>query len=290
MDELGTEQLKDYINQFYKLGTRVFFLQGGEPLIRKDAVEIAKHIKSMNCYCSITTNGTVHSRIPEIAPYVNHIELSIDGPPEVNSITRGEGVYEKVVEAARIATSLGVRVIFHGILTRHNIAGDKWMHLLELAKEFDAGATVCFAKESGASNSTESAISVSDEEKKAYYKKIIELKRNGAPISNSYNALRHAADWPIALHEIGYKHNLPSKVAPCMHGKLAVWMDADGTLYPCPTSFNREGFGFKIDEKGVKDAWQRMGALDCHACGGVSEVDHVLGLRLENIMKAAKGF
>jgi len=44
--EISAEQLLNYIDQFIALGTRIFLLQGGEPLLRKELKELIAHIKN----------------------------------------------------------------------------------------------------------------------------------------------------------------------------------------------------------------------------------------------------
>lgn len=66
-------QIKSYIDQFYRIGTRSIWLQGGEPLLRNDIEKIVDYIKAKGMFCEIVNNGwlaeqkmTVLSRVDKV--------------------------------------------------------------------------------------------------------------------------------------------------------------------------------------------------------------------------------
>jgi MoaA/NifB/PqqE/SkfB family radical SAM enzyme len=286
--ESTLKTLCGYIDDFYSLGTRIFFLQGGEPLLRNDIVELASYIKAKGCYCSITTNGTIHKPIPELT-MLDHLEFSLDGPPEVNDKTRGKGVFEKTVQAAKVAKKFGITFHFHTVLNVHNITEKDVKYVANLAKKFDTYMTACFATASGFENNQKFISAVSDKKIKKGYRMLIRLKKQGYPIYNSFHALNHALDWPISHNEIGFEDNLPSDYKmQCVHGRLAAWLDHEGWLYPCTLAFGREGFRENINRYGIKGAWKRLAKLKCKDCGIASDIPYLFGLKLENLLKIKK--
>ena len=75
-------------------------LRGGEPLLYPQIVEFMQYVKESNLYLIMDTNGTQMKRYAyELAKYIDHINISIDGPPEVHDYVRGvKGTYEIVRE------------------------------------------------------------------------------------------------------------------------------------------------------------------------------------------------
>ena len=41
--EMSTEQIKNMLNEFAKLGTQIYGIAGGEPLVREDIFEVIKY-------------------------------------------------------------------------------------------------------------------------------------------------------------------------------------------------------------------------------------------------------
>ena len=287
--EMSFEELCKVIDEFYNLGTRIFFLQGGEPMVRKDIVDIVRYIKDKDCYCSISTNGTISKYIASLGNLVDHLEISLDGPSEVNDKSRGKGVYDKVVRAARMAMENRIKFHFHTVLNMYNFDVENIKHVADLAKEYKAYVTACFATPSGYENNREFISQVSFDKVKEGYRALIRLKKEGYVIGNSLNALNHALNWPISHTEVGFKSNLPASYDwQCLHGRLTAWLDHEGWLYPCTRAFGREDFRENIHESGVREAWAKLSRLDCVDCGTSSDLTYLFSLRLENLLKIKK--
>lgn len=78
---LSVNQWKYIINNcINSININEFNIAGGEPLLYKDLIEIVKYINSINCKCSIITNGSLitDSWIKENAKYFSTIGFSID--------------------------------------------------------------------------------------------------------------------------------------------------------------------------------------------------------------------
>lgn len=103
-----------------------FSLTGGEPLLRKDLIEIIKHIKSRekNSLIYILTNGTLMTeRMAKKLKNtgVTSIQLSIEGSNNrINDSIRGKGTFQKILNAVEILKGQGLRVSFHFVLSSKN--------------------------------------------------------------------------------------------------------------------------------------------------------------------------
>ena len=57
--DFTTQELKNIIDELYKIGTRNMVVHGGETLLRDDIGEIVDYLKSKRIYVSLVTNGVL---------------------------------------------------------------------------------------------------------------------------------------------------------------------------------------------------------------------------------------
>jgi MoaA/NifB/PqqE/SkfB family radical SAM enzyme len=95
--EMSTEKLKDTIGQAHDLGTSIIMIAGGEPLVRKEIINIiASH---PDIIFPVFTNGLLidEEMISVLEKQKNFIPiLSIEGNRAETNSRRGNGVYEYV--------------------------------------------------------------------------------------------------------------------------------------------------------------------------------------------------
>lgn len=133
------------IDQAVALGVERFYLTGGEPLARTDAIELIDHIvRAHERDLVILTNGTVlkGERLRALAALPSdrlRVQISLDGASRaVNDPIRGEGTFERICDGIRAAVQAGLRTTITMVLLRHNLA--------------DAPALVTLAADLGVSN------------------------------------------------------------------------------------------------------------------------------------------
>jgi radical SAM protein with 4Fe4S-binding SPASM domain len=75
-----------------------FALFGGEPFLHPKVFSIIKLIKQSGSFVYVNTNGTMleHHAEELIDTPPDRVWVSLDGPPEINDMQRGKGVFEKV--------------------------------------------------------------------------------------------------------------------------------------------------------------------------------------------------
>jgi MoaA/NifB/PqqE/SkfB family radical SAM enzyme len=70
--DLSLENEKTILKRIYHSGVCGIAFEGGEPLLRKDLVEILEYARSLPLQTSLITNGTLlESKIDEIAKHIN---------------------------------------------------------------------------------------------------------------------------------------------------------------------------------------------------------------------------
>ncbi|HQU34607.1 MAG TPA: radical SAM protein, partial [Thermoanaerobaculaceae bacterium] len=100
--ELTLEQLEavvDDLRASFPIRPLIHLI-GGETLLRRDAVTLARHIKARGFQCSLTTNGVLLQRHAEelVGLGLDRINVSIDGPREVHDAVRGiRGAYDLAI-------------------------------------------------------------------------------------------------------------------------------------------------------------------------------------------------
>lgn len=96
---LSFDEMDSIVSQAKELGTHVFMMTGGEPLVRKDdVIKLAE--KHNDCAFMIFTNGTlVDDKFCEDLRRVGNImlSLSVEGFAEATDSRRGQGTFDKVM-------------------------------------------------------------------------------------------------------------------------------------------------------------------------------------------------
>ena len=124
--ELTFKELKRLIDELANLGVAEISLSGGEPLLRKDFVKIAKYIKKYDIDLTLNTNGTLlnKNKVQTLTDLkFDFVSVSIHGnnPKIHNQITQSLNSYEKAINGIKILKSEGVRVGITAAITNLNI-------------------------------------------------------------------------------------------------------------------------------------------------------------------------
>jgi len=142
--ELSTEEAKqvlDILSRIAGIGLPALSFSGGEPLARKDFLEIAAYAKKRVGYVSIASNGTlltkdVASKLRDVG--IDYVEISIDGAtPQVHNEFRGiPGAFERALQGVKNSLEMGLDTCIATVLHRDNLA--ELEKLLGLTKELGA--------------------------------------------------------------------------------------------------------------------------------------------------------
>ncbi len=117
-DLLTIEELDRVATAFIRLGVRKIRLTGGEPLVRKGAMDLVRklgrHLKSASLHeLTLTTNGSLLAQFadPLAGAGVARINVSLDhlDPSRFAAITRG-GVLQRTLDGIDAALAAGIKV------------------------------------------------------------------------------------------------------------------------------------------------------------------------------------
>jgi len=175
------KQEKAVLKQIYCSGAVGVAFEGGEPLLRKDLVDIIAFSRSLPLHTSLITNGTLlESRIEEIAPYINGVVyVSLDGLEKTHDAIRGVGGSFRKAVRGIVASREKVSVTINTTMMAENI--DEVEGMVELAKELGTKISVAAAHEYCNANASTPA----DGKIPEIAKRLMRMKREGYPIVNS---------------------------------------------------------------------------------------------------------
>ncbi|MDL2313862.1 12,18-didecarboxysiroheme deacetylase [Desulfovibrio sp. OttesenSCG-928-C14] len=125
-DEISTAQAKDMINDLAAFGAPVMLFSGGEPLVREDLVELARHATEKGMRAVISTNGTLISKekARELkAVNLSYVGISLDGGEEVHDKFRAvPGSFKKALQGIENCKAEGLKVGLRFTINRRNAA------------------------------------------------------------------------------------------------------------------------------------------------------------------------
>lgn len=124
--EMGTEEAKRCIEKLAKWGVVILAFSGGEPLIRRDILDLVRYSSGLGIYTAIATNGVLltEERCKELrSAGVEYLQISLDGAtPETHDTFRGvPGMFNKTVQGIKNAVAEGFFVNVATTVTHHNL-------------------------------------------------------------------------------------------------------------------------------------------------------------------------
>jgi MoaA/NifB/PqqE/SkfB family radical SAM enzyme len=179
--DLSIEKEKAILKKIYDSGACSIAFEGGEPLLRKDLIEILSFSRSLPLHTSLITNGTLlESRIDEIAQYINGaLYVSLDGLEKTHDAIRGvNGCFRKSLRGI-IASRGRAQVIINTTIMADNI--HEIEDLVKLAKELDIKISLAVAYEYCNAKATAPA----SRKIREIAGKLVEMKKNNYPLVNS---------------------------------------------------------------------------------------------------------
>lgn len=115
-NEIDTIAFKKVIDKVTASNPDRIIVSGGEPMIRKDFMEIMQYLRHQyHGKIDLSTNATLinDTNVKDIVKNVDRMDISIDGVDEKScSIVRGKGVFEKVISAIKLLKEENFNEIF----------------------------------------------------------------------------------------------------------------------------------------------------------------------------------
>ncbi len=125
---LSVDTIRRCVDEAYRLGTRLFYLTGGEPFMHKQINDICRHILTAydDTDLVILTNGLLLSRHMEELKQLPlerlHLQISIDGTRESHEKYRGKGTYDNLIENLGAISALNIHKTLAMAVHSENVA------------------------------------------------------------------------------------------------------------------------------------------------------------------------
>jgi radical SAM protein with 4Fe4S-binding SPASM domain len=123
--ELSHEQGIALLDDLARFGVPAVLLSGGEPLARRDTLDLAAYGRSIGLKLTLSTNGTLidlrtAQKIKDLG--FTYVGISLDGIGPTNDYFRGkEGAFDRAVRGIRNCVEVGQKVGLRLTLTPHNV-------------------------------------------------------------------------------------------------------------------------------------------------------------------------
>ncbi len=125
-DELSFDEGRALLDDLAAYGVPAVLLSGGEPLARRDTLELAAYARSLGLKLTLSTNGTLVDeatarRIKDLG--FTYVGISFDGLGATNDRFRGvAGAFERALRAIRNLKAVGQKVGLRLTLTPNTVA------------------------------------------------------------------------------------------------------------------------------------------------------------------------
>jgi pyrroloquinoline quinone biosynthesis protein E len=124
-EELDTAEWRRVLDEAADLGVLQSHFSGGEPLLRRDLVDLVAHAAGLGMYTNLVTSAIGLSRPRAEAlrdAGLDHVQVSIQADePVLSDRLAGISSFEKKIEAARLVKELGWPLTLNVVLHRQNI-------------------------------------------------------------------------------------------------------------------------------------------------------------------------
>jgi len=265
--ELTTGQVFKIIDQLSSAGIRKIGFTGGEPLIRDDFGGIVNYCYEKGFSTAVNTNGSLIEKHIKELDKLKRINLSLDGPKNINDSIRGRGAFDNVMQAIKIARQKNVRLVeLTAVLSNVNINSIEY--LIDLAAsqkvKINFQATTPFILGSKQKN----PLAPRDSEFKKAISMLLKARRFNKYIGNSAAGLKYIARYP------GFQ---PIR---CAQGVIVARISVDGALYRCDSrsDFKNKKYGYILDagfDKARKDLKPFICNTGC-GCAKAVELNHAM--------------
>jgi len=138
-EELTMAEWQRVLTEARALGVLQLHLSGGEPLQRRDLVELVASARELGLYTNLITSalGLSPRRAEQLKTAgLDHVQISIQADePALSDRIAGTPSYGRKIAAVRLVKELGWPLTLNVVLHRHNI--DRIGRILDLAEELE---------------------------------------------------------------------------------------------------------------------------------------------------------
>lgn len=240
--DLTTQEAYRLVDQIAEVGSPILVLSGGEPLIRPDILEIARHARSRGLTVSLATNGTlITAKLARAikAAGMARCAVSLDGAKAEthDQFRRQLGSFHKALEGIALLRWAGIPVQVNTTVARHNV--DELEAIHDLAVQIGAVALHAFLLVPvGCGVQIAEDQMLSPEGYEAVLHRFYDLAERGrlqckatcAP--HYYRVVRQRAA-AQGKHVVPVQHGMAAMTKGCLAGSAVCFVSHKGEVFPC---------------------------------------------------------
>jgi MoaA/NifB/PqqE/SkfB family radical SAM enzyme len=192
---LTFDEVKQILQDLHRMGVRILILEGGEPSLWRDGhytiTDVVTFAKTLFFSVGMTTNGTLPLTVP-----TNTLWVSIDGLRETHNRIR-DNSFDRVIKHIHSSRHPNV----YANITINKINYGEIPELVKFLSDKIKGITIQFHYP----YEDDDTLTLPFKERRQVLDTLIELKREGYPITDSYLCLEslkdnnwHCQDWMLA--------------------------------------------------------------------------------------------
>jgi MoaA/NifB/PqqE/SkfB family radical SAM enzyme len=223
---LDLSQVRVLFDRLHEMGIRRLGLAGGEPMLRADLPDVIGLAHRHGFYVTVNSNLTLYHRHPERLADADLVYTSLDGDADAHTAARGDRSHEGVIDAIGRLTRSGKPVIAICVVTEHSIGQTEFL----LRQAETLGIRMHFQPQCVDTDVVRGTVaaSVSNDDLRGFWRRLLAEKRNGRPIVSSTPYLEFLSRW----EDFSISAFLDPKTrCPAGHGYL--YVDPLGRAYPC---------------------------------------------------------
>lgn len=219
--ELSLDEIKKIIDFFQKKGIFGIFLAGGEPLLRKDIVQIVEYAsKNSVVRMESTGYGLTEKKIRELKNAgLSAIKISLDHfkKEKVDEMRGYEGAFEVALEAIKNAKRAGIFVSSVIVLSREMLYSGQFQTYMDFVEKFGVDEIMVFQpKPAGSLVKADGEVLFNDKDRDEIFKLHKKVNKKGR---SKLFCLNYFED---------------SRAFGCNAGSTNFYVDAVGNFAPCP--------------------------------------------------------
>jgi len=277
-EELTTQEMKNVISDFHRINTTVIAFTGGEPILRKDILELIEFTSKKGMLTHLSSNGLAFRSYEQTKKVfeagLDATSISIDSPIEtIHDTLRGkQGSFNQVINAIKNVqaykknTNSKISLTTTTVINEENI--DCIDELIDLLRNLGVDQIGFVPDHDLTHNYT-------PENRKKYL-----TKRNKRVLDAIDRLIERAQTDPIIENTIGYLRLIKSHYngmklpIPCYAGYSTLAVDSWGEIFPCFTfSYMEKSYGnirstslYNFWKKSNGSAKMRSDASSCRDC------------------------
>ena len=253
-EELPAETWARVFEEAAALGIVQLHVSGGEPLARRDIVEIVRSARAAGLYVNLITaamNLTPERADALVDAGVDHVQISLqDATREgVALVAKSEGAFEKKLTAARLVTERGLPLTINAVVHRQNL--DRVEQVIAIAEAVGAHRLeIAHTQYYGWAYLNRSALMPERRQVEAATKSVTDAQtRLRGRMLIDYVAPDYYAQYP----------------KPCMGGwgRQFINVTPSGTVLPCHAAASIPGISFEnVRERSLDWIWHESPAFN----------------------------